>query len=276
MRSDIWKLIDFWNKENIRIILQTNLTLINQKNIDLLKSAKNVSDILTSLDGPPDVHDAVRGVPGTFKRVEKAVELIQKNRPDIPITVFATMLIQENLDSFYKLIDVCKSLGIKTLNILFEQVYTPAEAGTAKSIFGKVFGWKEKDYRLNTQIRESLFPAGFTPTDFKEKLSKIRFYGLKKGCFVNFVPFNYYYQPEKYLEGRPGRPLCLKLLSPELRINQTGDVVWCDVIEKSFGNLLEKSPDEIWLSKEYQKFRQYLFKNSLPICARCCKTAYAV
>lgn len=159
----------------------------------------------------------------------------------------------------------------------------------AKKIFNDALGWSEDSYRLNTQIREKLFPDGFSAVDFKKKLKTARFYGLKKGCFINFVPFNYYKYPENYITGMSiknikgglvhrsfseGGPFCLKLLSPELRINQTGDVIWCDVIEKSFGNLLEKTPDQIWLSGEYQKFREYLYRKSLPICRRCCKAMY--
>ena len=93
VRGDIMDLIAFWDKNNKRVILQTNCTLINESNIGELKKFKNVSDILTSLDGPEAVHDEVRGVPGTFEKMEKAVKLIKENMPNVPITVFATMLV---------------------------------------------------------------------------------------------------------------------------------------------------------------------------------------
>jgi hypothetical protein len=151
-------------------------------------------------------------------------------------------------------------------------------------MFKQIFDWEEGQYRLNTQIRQPLFPEGFSAQEFKKKLSAVRKYGFKKGCFVNFVPFDYYLHPERYIagglaspkpgEGGTGRAFCLKLLAPELRINQKGEVIWCDVIEKSFGSLLEKTPDEIWLSPEFQKFRKFLHKNSFPICRRCCKANY--
>ena len=256
------------------------MTLLDDKNAEKLKQFKNVTDILTSLDGSKETHDAIRGVPGAFGRLKKAIGLIKEKMPNVPITVFATLLISDNLDKLTELIDVAKSLGIETINVLFEQVYLPKDKKRAQEIFKEVFGWEEGSYRLNTQIREPLFPEGIDPGKIKQQLRKIRMYGIRKGCFVNFVPFNYYKNLDKYLgkenlpAGRQGRPFCLKLLSPELRINQNGDVIWCDVIEKSFGNLLEKTPDEIWLSGDYQKFREYLFKNSLPICHRCCKASY--
>lgn len=274
VRDDIFELIRFWDNEGRRVILQTNLTLMDEKKIINLKELKKVSDILTSLDGPKETHDMVRGVPGTFDRLKKSIKIIKKERPDIPITVFATLLIDDNLDTFFQLIDTCTELDIETINILFEQVYAKEEVNSAGKIFKENFGWKENEYRLNTQERDPVFKNPITPKELKSKLKAIRIYGFKKKCFVNFVPFNYYNNLDKYLGIKKTKVFCHKLLSPELRINQTGDVIWCDVIEKSFGNLLEKTPDEVWLSEEYQKFRRHLFEKGLPICYRCCKASY--
>lgn len=274
VRDDIFELISYWDKAGKKIILHSNLTLLDEKNADKLKQFKNVTDVLTSLDGQQRVHDAIRGVPGAFERMKRAVELVKEKMPRVPITVFATLLITENLNKLTDLIDTAKSMGIETVNILFEQVYSPEDINKTKEIFKKVFGWNEGGYRLNTQVRDFAFPDGLDPAKLKRQLFKIRMYGIKKGCFINFVPFNYYHKLDKYLGLKKTKTFCLKLLSPELRINQTGDVVWCDVIEKSFGNLLEKAPDEIWLSEDYQKFRKHLFEKGLPICYRCCKASY--
>ncbi len=274
VRQDIFQMIDFWQKAGKRVILQTNCTLLDEKAIEKLKKFSCVSDILTSLDGPQAVHDSIRGVPGTFSRLKKAIELLRQQMPQVNISAFATLLISDNLDKFFELIDTTKALGLDTINILFEQVYQSKDVQQAREILKTVFGWQETDYRLNTQTREELFPAGLTLKSLKKKLSAIRRYGLRKKCFVNFVPYNYYKHLDRYINGGKERPFCLKLLSSELRVNQRGEVIWCDIIEKSFGSLLEKSPDEIWLSKDYQKFREYLFKKSLPICQRCCKAIY--
>jgi len=274
-RQDILQLIAFWDSLGKRVILQTNCTLIDERNIDQLADYKHLTDILTSLDGPKELHDAIRGVPGTFDRLERAIKLLQAKMPQVPITVFATLLVNDNIDNFFELIDTTKKLGITTINVLFEQVYSSADVAQAKNIFNREFGWEEgRDYRLNTQVRDPIFPSGINVKELKKKLTKIRLYGLKTGCFVNFSPLNYYHNLAQYLGRRPARPFCLKLLQPELRVNQRGEVVWCDIIEKSFGSLLDKTPDEIWLSQDYQEFRQYLFKHSLPICSRCCKAVY--
>lgn len=275
VRDDIFNLISFWDKGGERIILQTNLTLLGEKGIEKLKNYKHISDVLTSLDGPPAVHDAVRGVPGAFGKLKESILNLKKHRPDTPITIFATMLLNDDFGSLFKLVDTVKDLGINTVNALFEQVYSANEIKAAREIFKKEFGWEEDSYRLNTQMRDPSFELSLDTEAVCKNLDKLRRYGFAKKCFVNFVPFNYYKNVDIYLGKKKARPFCLKLMAPELRINQTGDVIWCDVIEKSFGNLLEKSPDEIWLSEDYQKFRKRLFeKGGFPICYRCCKAHY--
>lgn len=274
VRQDIFELIAFLDKNGVKVVLQSNCTLLDEEKIKILKNFKNLTDIDTSLDGPKEVHNAIRGISIAFEKLENAIKLIKTNMPDVPITIFSTLLIWDNLDNMKKLIDTAKGLGLDTINILFEQVYRKSDVAAAKKIFKNVFGWDENDYRINTNTRLSLFPSDLNSKELKKKLDEIRSYGFQKKCVVNFVPYNYYKNLDKYLGEKSGRVFCLKLLNPELRINQKGEVIWCDIIEKSFGSLLEKNPDEIWLSEEYQKFREYLVKNDFPICRRCCKASY--
>ena len=71
--------------------------------------------------------------------------------------------------------------------------------------------------------------------------------------------------------------VCAKLVTdtPTFRLDHLGNVHHCGVIRQPFGNLLEQSPEEIWNSEEYRRYRQLLMgKKLLPICKRCCKAAY--
>lgn len=274
MRSDILELISFWDKAGKKIALQTNCTLLTERAVRELKKYKNIAAFLISLDGPENIHDKVRGVPGSYKKMINAVRMIRKNLPQAKISIFG-MILRDNLKDIYNLIDVCKKEKFGSLNLIFEQVYNDKDIRETKKILRDILNWKESDYRLNTQIRNPAFESGFNSEFLKRELAKLRKYGFKKKVFINFVPFNFYYNlPEYFNEKKPRKIFCMKLLNPEFRVNQKGGAVWCDVIEKSFGNLTEKSPDEIWASEEFQKFRKFLFENSLPICGRCCKAAY--
>lgn len=273
-RRDVFEMLDFWDKEGVRIILQSNCTLINDHNIEKLAKIKNLSDITASLDGPQAIHDMVRGVPGTFDRLKKAIDLIRKHRPDVPVTLFGVILLEYNIDKLNEIIDTAKELGVKSMNFIFEQAYSSDVINHSKRIFEKRLNWKEGDYRINTQPRDPVFPENVDVNEIRNKLEKARKYGVSKGCYVNFLPYNFYENIPKYFGKKNTRIFCTKLLNPEFRVNQEGDVVWCDTIEKSFGNLTKSTPDEIWLSPEYQKFRKILHKGAFPICSRCCKAIY--
>lgn len=271
----IFILMNYWNRRAVPIILQTNCTLINESNIKELAKYDKLKAVLTSLDGPQEIHDDIRGVPGSFQKLRSAVYLINQELPNVEVSAFATLLLDDNLDSLFGLIREAKGIGLTGINILFEQFYSPAEAEATKKILQSKFGWQESvDYRLNTQLRNVAFKKPINAKKLKWKLLLVRIYGLLQGVPVNLTPFNYYSNLEGYLGIKSVRAFCHKLLSQELRVSQEGDVIWCDIIEKSFGNLTDLSPEEIWLSKDFQDFRRFLQKNTLPICYRCCKASY--
>ena len=54
-------------------------------------------------------------------------------------------------------------------------------------------------------------------------------------------------------------------------IYPNGDVVPCESIKYTMGNINQQPFKEIWNSKKYMKFRKVLKKGLLPACTRCCK-----
>lgn len=274
VRPDIYEMIDFCARNDISISLQTNMTLVDESAVNRLKKYKNISAFLTSIDGPREVHDSIRGAPGAFDKTVAAIRLIKKEVPWAEVSVFGMILIESNFNSLKEICDIVKSFGIGGAQFIFEQVYQSADVEASRRLLSQKLGWQPDEYRINTQIRENLF-AEAEPEQVKKKIGELINYGLKKECFVNLVPYNFYKNIDAYLGlNNKQRVFCTKLLNPELRMIQTGDVVWCDILENSFGNLTKTSPDEIWLSDRFQSFRSFLKDNSLPICRRCCKAVY--
>jgi len=271
----IFDLMGFWDGQGIPIILQSNCTLVNEANIGKLAGVKNLKAVLTSLDGPKEIHDAIRGVSGSFERLKKAIALIKRERPDVEISAFATLLLDYNYNDLFKLVRTAKDIGLTSLNILFEQVYSPQEVEATKFILNCEFGWEAgRDYNLNTQVKDKPFDDSVNAKKLKRRLRLVRLYGLLLGCPVTLVPLDYYRHLDQYLGRKPCSAYCMKLLDSELRINQNGEVIWCDVIEKSLGNLTQQTPEEIRNSPDYLKLRDFLHRQPLPVCYRCCKAHY--
>lgn len=273
MRSDILELIKFWDERKTPVSIQTNLTLLTESKVRELAKFKNIKAFLTSLDGPPDIHDLIRGVPGAFQKMVQSVKLIHKHMSWAEVSIFSTMLFGENDKYLYRVCEIAKELGIYSVQFLFEQYNSPEDILKTQNILAEVLGWDAAGYRINTQVKKGLL-SGTSAPEIEKNLINLQKFGYKIKCFANFTPYNFYKNLEIYFGQRDNRIFCTKLLNPELRIIQTGDVVWCDIIEKSFGNLTKKSPQEIWLSADYQAFRSFLKENSLPICRRCCKAVY--
>jgi Fe-coproporphyrin III synthase len=59
------------------------------KKIDIVDSS--FDDIIISIDGPPDVHDHIRRVPGAFETIRRGVFAIRERRRGIPISCRTTV-----------------------------------------------------------------------------------------------------------------------------------------------------------------------------------------
>jgi Fe-coproporphyrin III synthase len=88
LHSDLAALCNFFREENIRLTLLTTGLL-------LFKRAQEVStlfdDVIVSIDGPQQVHDAIRRVPGAFDLIAKGVAAIRAQQPNLQITCRSTV-----------------------------------------------------------------------------------------------------------------------------------------------------------------------------------------
>ena len=82
LHSDLKSLCSFFRQEQIHLTLLTTGLL-------LLKRAEEVSklfdEIIISIDGPAEVHDAVRRVKGAFQLIQNGIAAIRRYRPDMPV-----------------------------------------------------------------------------------------------------------------------------------------------------------------------------------------------
>jgi MoaA/NifB/PqqE/SkfB family radical SAM enzyme len=75
-------------KENIRLTLLTTGLLLQKCAADV---AASFDDVIISLDGPPQVHDAIRRVDGAFALIQSGMKSVREHRRDLPITARTTV-----------------------------------------------------------------------------------------------------------------------------------------------------------------------------------------
>lgn len=76
--------------------------------------------------------------------------------------------------------------------------------------------------------------------------------------------------------GPAGGPVvCRYLLQPTLRVDPTGNMIFCEHIRRPLGSLLERPLEQIWNGREALALRRLLVaRGHLPICHRCCKLVF--
>jgi MoaA/NifB/PqqE/SkfB family radical SAM enzyme len=88
MHSDLFRLCDILRQRNIRVtVLSTGLLL--ERHAQAIVA--NVDDVIVSLDGPREVHNRIRRVPGAFEKLAQGVRSIRALRPDFPINARCTI-----------------------------------------------------------------------------------------------------------------------------------------------------------------------------------------
>jgi len=82
MHSDLWSLAGMCRAEGVRVTLLTAGLLLERHAHNV---AESIDDVIVSLDGPPHVHDVVRGVAGAYRLLERGVGALRRWRADAPI-----------------------------------------------------------------------------------------------------------------------------------------------------------------------------------------------
>ena len=129
MFPGIIELLDYIHAQGMFISIDTNGTMLEQFAADLVRIGK--IHLTVSVDGPEPIHDAVRGIPGTFQKlkagVSKIAELEAAGGNKISRSICFT-ISQYNYRSLGVMPDVARSLGLASIAIV-PYYYFPEEVG---------------------------------------------------------------------------------------------------------------------------------------------------
>lgn len=123
LRKDMGTIIDYVHEQGVGVKINTNGTLVKQR----IRELKNLHAMNLSLEGPAEIHDAIRG-PGSYQEVMEAIGAAQSQG----ITAgLATVLTRINLGAIDHILDVARQ---KNCQIVFQ----PATTMT-------LGGWRQND-----------------------------------------------------------------------------------------------------------------------------------
>ncbi|TAN60007.1 radical SAM protein, partial [bacterium] len=115
-------LVTYIKKSGIpRIYLATNCNLLDEDTANSLVEA-GIDVFFVSLDAIGELHDRVRGVPGTFDRVKRGMEYLIKAKKgrQCPKVIVNTTVSSLNIDEFEKIVPFALEMGAD--EVAFEYV----------------------------------------------------------------------------------------------------------------------------------------------------------
>ena len=109
LRKDIFSLLKYAKKKDLEVRLNTNASLINQKNV---KKFKNIVDnVLIPIESYTDKkEEKITGYNKALSKKIKAIELLKKQ--DIPMIRAGTVAIKENILNFDKIAKLINQLSL--------------------------------------------------------------------------------------------------------------------------------------------------------------------
>jgi MoaA/NifB/PqqE/SkfB family radical SAM enzyme len=131
LNTNFFKLCAILKKEGIKItLLSTGLSI--KKHAEQLITW--VDDLIVSLDGDEQVHDAIRNVPGAFNKLKEGVQYIRALDPDYRITA-RTVIHRLNFRNWEAIINEAKLMGLDQVSFL------PADVSS--HAFNRQMAWEE-------------------------------------------------------------------------------------------------------------------------------------
>lgn len=129
MHSDLFPFCSRLRALGIRVSMLSTGLLLER---DAARIGRCVDDMIVSLDGPPAVHDRVRGVPGAFDRLVGGVRAVHALYPEFPVS--GRSVVQRDNFPFLRLTaGTAKQIGLCSISFL--------AADVTSSAFNRPGGW---------------------------------------------------------------------------------------------------------------------------------------
>ena len=273
VKKDMTEIIRYAARKNFTTQIVTNGTLLSQYAESLVSS--EVDYIVVSLDGPEQVHNTIRkGIGNAFKETEQGLsalaEFKAKLKKPIPIIAVAMTLTEQNQNHIYETYELVRSMDVQIFHIQFGIFTTEAIVQASSQRYEEAFH-SPPPKSWGGFIRDV---SAFDTINIKKQIEEIRedikrthshlIYRQTPGfeCDIH----RYYRDPEIFVSNdRCTLPWKYAQVMPN------GDLTFClDLVNVTFGNILQNGLKNVWNSSKAKKFRAHLNQKGLfPVCSRC-------
>lgn len=255
-------------------VICTNGTLIEKKMDSILKISENAV-MLVSLDGFSEENDIIRGK-GVFQKVINGIDLLldeqRKGRFKGCVSVNC-VISDKNAAHLYELTRYLEEKNIDTFYIGFPWYISEQMADEMDQYYKERFSWLkilEEGRRATWHCYKYRLNPSTIPI-VKEQMQKIseRQWNIR----VRFQPEMNQNEIDGFILGYNRSVQCKKeciALSNRMDVLATGRVSSCKLfLEFDVGNLKNDSLQKIWQGSAFNKIREILSSELMPVCFRC-------
>jgi MoaA/NifB/PqqE/SkfB family radical SAM enzyme len=114
LHNDLAALCNFFRDRRIHLTLLTTGLLLHKRAEEV---AALFDDVIISLDGPPEIHDAIRRVSGAYNLIHKGIVAVRHHNPSLPITCRTTVQ-KANHRHLRQTVDAARALGFDSISFL--------------------------------------------------------------------------------------------------------------------------------------------------------------
>jgi Fe-coproporphyrin III synthase len=259
MHSNLWRLCELLKELGVKITLLSTGLLLRRNAADVITWC---DDVIVSLDGSREIHDAIRNVPRAYDRLADGISALRELDPHYHIT--GRCVIQSrNYFDLPNIIDAARDLDLDQISFLAVDVSTPA--------FNRPEPWSEE--RIEDTALSPREVSQFS--DILEQTVEAYRDDFQSGLIAE--------SPEKmrrmvqYFSGLNGHDDFPKTVcnAPWVSavVEADGAVRPC-YFHPAYGNIRESPIDEILNSDEAIAFRRELDVTTNPICRKCVCTLH--
>ncbi len=214
-------------------------------------------DIIVSLDGPPEIHDAIRRVSGAYNLIHKGIAAVRHYNPSMPITCRTTVQ-KANHRHLRQTVDASRALGLDSISFLAADLTSEA--------FNRPLVWpgqRQSEIGLNLKELRALeeeieqlilqYEAAIDHKYIAESASKLRRIARRFREHLGQLT--------------PQAPICnAPRVSAVVEVD--GSVRPC-FFHRTIGNITSSTLEEVINGEAAQEFRQSLDIENDATCRRC-------
>jgi MoaA/NifB/PqqE/SkfB family radical SAM enzyme len=254
LHNDLAPLCHFFREQNIHLTLLSTGLLLHKRAEEV---ATLFDDVIISLDGPREIHDAIRRISGAYDLIQKGIAAVRHHNPAMLITCRTTVQ-KANHRHLCKTVDAARALGFDSISFLAADLTSEA--------FNRPLIWPgEKQSEIGLNLEETValeeeierlileYQAGIDYKYIAESAVKLRKISRRFREHLGHLS--------------PQAPICnAPWVSAVVEID--GSVRPC-FFHRPIGNIASSTLEEVVNGDSAQNFRNSLDIETNPTCKRC-------